>query len=721
VIVSEAGSIRMLALARLIVRQRLRTIKNGLRARGRGRFPLLVTLLGVMFSLAYVELFRQAFEKVARYARPEGQVAALALYAGALAFASFAAKSASSEAVRAGSPENEFLLSRPVALSALVGARGLADALTDPVGALFLLPILLAGAFVWKLGAAAWPVAIATSMLVQVTISVLSYAAQVAVVRYVAVARRRPVWMALRLGAALALSMLWMLGTWVLRAPEKLGAWLTPMADWARAWPGTLVVAPLAALHRGAPGAALAALAALALVAVLATFAAAAVARRAGLDGWEEAGAGWADVAPAPGRQRPPTAATKDLRLIVRDRPQLMALVAMPVFFVGVQIFGAAGLAWSTETIGRVSFLAYSLAAYLATIGPLAHMQAERRAFWILRTVPVPLGRLLGAKARAWAIIVGATAAAAFVPLSFAAAGATALERVADGVLVVGGAAGMSFLAVAMAASGADLSDEQGTAVGPSTIYAFLLVGGLYNLVLVGEPRTRVAGLVLYAFLIWAAWRAGVERAELCMDPEAVRVRRLRVVDGALLLIVFALGGRLVAESLQRFGAAAATLALPSMLGFAVLTGGAAAIMLLRHPRARPARRGLLVSIALGLALGVALGLAARRLGPHADGPDPRVLAVAVLVVLGEELVFRGIVQRTLEEDLSSRGISADLAATAAAVATVALAAVAAETAGGVAARYVLAHATAATTRALTGRATPAWLTRATAMVVLLG
>ena len=31
-------------------------------------------------------------------------------------------------------------------------------------------------------------------------------------------------------------------------------------------------------------------------------------------------------------------------------------------------------------------------------------MQAERRAFWILRTVPVPLARLLAAKARAWAV-----------------------------------------------------------------------------------------------------------------------------------------------------------------------------------------------------------------------------------------------------------------------------------------------------------------------------
>ena len=53
---------------------------------------------------------------------------------GTLAFGSLTAKAASSEAVRAGSPENEFLLARPVALPTVVAARGLADAVTDPVG-----------------------------------------------------------------------------------------------------------------------------------------------------------------------------------------------------------------------------------------------------------------------------------------------------------------------------------------------------------------------------------------------------------------------------------------------------------------------------------------------------------------------------------------------------------------------------------------------------------
>ena len=43
----------------------------------------------------------------------------------------------------------------------------------------------------------------------------------------------------------------------------------------------------------------------------------------------------------------------------------------MPVIFVGVQIFGAAGWSWSTESVQRVSYLSFSLCLYMATIGPL--------------------------------------------------------------------------------------------------------------------------------------------------------------------------------------------------------------------------------------------------------------------------------------------------------------------------------------------------------------
>src|SRR5262245_52733492 len=197
-------------------------MRNAFRVRRRGRPVAFVAIIGLVTGLAYVGLFAQSFSIVAQTVDMRGQLAVLALVTGTIAFGSLAARAASSEAVRAGSPENEFLLARPVSLASLVAARGLADAITDPVGALFLLPVLIAATWVWRLGPAAWPVAAGISLLMQVGISMLAYAVQLAVVRWVPGGRRRMMWTALRLVAALSLATLWMLGTWIMRAPAAL-------------------------------------------------------------------------------------------------------------------------------------------------------------------------------------------------------------------------------------------------------------------------------------------------------------------------------------------------------------------------------------------------------------------------------------------------------------------------------------------------------------------
>jgi hypothetical protein len=708
---AAASSISTASLAGLFIRFRVRSFRNGLRARGRGRSPLLVAAVGLLVSLAYVGLFIQAFSAIVAAGDAAAEVAALSVVTAGLALASLAAKAASSEAARAGSPENEFLLARPVSLPALVTARGLADAVTDPVGALFLLPVLVAAALSWRLGpATSLAIGVSTSMLVQVAISVLAYTTQILVVHIVPAARRRPVWMALRLGAALAMAVMWMLGTWVLRAPASLAARLSTWAD-VLAWsPGALIAAPLDALSRGDAGGVWLGLLGLAVVAGTATLLAAAIARRAGLQGWEEAGASWAEAAHAPASGRPLTAAGKDLRLVVRDRPQLLALVAMPAIFIGIQVFGAVGWSWSTATLARVSCLAYSLALYMATTGPLAHMQAERRAFWILRTVPVPLSRLLAGKARAWSFIVAATAAVAFVPLSFAIDAASAFDRFAAGVLVVGGAAAMTFLAVAMAAGGADLSDDQSTAVGPGTIYEFLLVGGLFNLVLVGDVATRLGGLALYAFAIWAHWRTGVERAGECMDAEAVRLRRFRIGDGASLLIVYALATRGLAALAPGIGAGTAA---NLQLAFGIALGIASAIYIARRP-ALPQRRGWPASAAMAIVLGAALGLAARGLGAVTPGAlAPSLLPLAALAIAAEELLLRGVTQTALERELRHRWLAGAIGL---ALTVVVLAVAGGGT--GLILPVLGAHAVAAAARASTGRTAAAWLARLAALGV---
>src|SRR5207237_4987711 len=107
----------------------------------------------------------------------------------------------------------------------------------------------------------------------------------------------------------------------------------------------------------------------------------------------------------------------------------------------------------------HVAVLSFSLAAYMATFGPLAHMEAERRAFWLLRVAPVPLGRLLAAKALFWSAIVGGTAAAVAAGLLLL--GDAPIEAAALGPvgLAVLGAVTVTWLAVGMAAGSADFSD----------------------------------------------------------------------------------------------------------------------------------------------------------------------------------------------------------------------------------------------------------------------
>ena len=622
------------------MRARVRSLRNGVRLRGRVRAPVVVAAAALVTSVAYVGLFAQAFAVVVATVGPRGQGAALGVVAGLLAFGSWAAKAASSEALRAGSPENEFLLSRPIGLGALVAGRGLADALTDPMGALFLFPVLFAASLVWRLPAAAWLMAVVISGLVQLGISMLAYAAQVALVRLVRPPRRRGAWVAMRLLAALSLAALWMLGTGVLRDPAALAARLAAAPSWLSSTPGALIAAPLATWAGGAGrGAAVAALGWLALAVAAAAALAVGIARWAGLGGWEEAGAAWADAAAVPRRGGAITAANKDLRLIIRDRTQLLVLVAMPAIFVGVQIFGAAGWAWSTASLARVSCLSYSLALYMTTIGPLTHMQAERRAFWILRAVPVPLGRLLAAKARAWAVIVGATAAVTFAALCFLMPPAPLSAVIGSGVLVTGGAVAMSFLAVAMSSGGADLSDDQSPAVGPTTIYAFLLVGGLYNLVLTGDAATRAAGLLLYFFTLAAYWADGVARAEICYDAEAIRAPRLRLADGATLALLAALAARGVASvaASARGSALAAVLGLG--LGVRVLLA-LAGLHLLRRAGRTPgdsgARRWWLAGFALAAAAGVWL-----RWGP--------------IGIVADEIIWRGVLQGSVERSFAER------------------------------------------------------------------
>jgi len=686
---ADAGAISTLRLTRLFVGLRWRLVRNAFRRRrqrGGGSGYTLPLAMGLLTSIAYVGLFSQSFGAIVAATDLDGQRAALALIAGTIAFGALAARAASGDAALAGTPENEFLLTRPTSVPSLVVARSLAGAVTDPFGALFLFPVLVAAALTWGLGPGAWLAAAATSMLAQIGIAAAAQAAQILLVRYTPPRRRRLLWMALRLVASATLALLWMTGTWVLRAPRALAlaldTWRAPLA-WS---PGGLLARPLLAARLGDPLGVALGLALLAAVTAGLLALSFAVARRAGMHGWEEAGASWAEAEPqrvgaAARRARPLTAASKDFRLIVRDRSQLLALIAAPVIFVGVQIFGAAGWGWSTASSTRVAMLVFSLCLYMATIGPLAHMQAERRSFWILRTVPIPLGRLMFAKARTWAAALGTLAALAFLSLSAGVPETSWAERLALVVWVAVGAAGLAFIAVALACQAADLSDEQRPAIGPGTIYLFLAVGALYNVVLGEAGAERWRWLALYLFLALALWSTGMKQAEECLDPEAHRRRAVRLGDAAVLVLVSALGNRAVVRVVDGVNdpgsAEAASAKLIAGVALSVLLGGAAALYLW-HRRgagagAVPPRLTWAPAAAVALALGLGLGLVMRAGG---WGVPLAQLPVALTLVASDELIFRGCLQRAWYEQWAGRARGA-LASAAAAALTVASAALA--------------------------------------------
>ncbi len=640
----------VLGLSRLLVAARLRSLWNGWRA---PRRPSLRVAWVMMLAapVAYVGLFASAFSTV----RAAGaQAALLNLVCAAMALASCLGKAASSEAVVAGSGENEFLLTRPLSLDTLVLARSLASTATDLFSACFLLPLLLAASLAWHLGVAGLVVGVATSVLAQIAVAAMAQGIQVGLVRCVRPARRRTLWAVLGLLAAVAMAAVWVLGTQVIRAPaataRALGTW-----DVLRTWPLNALAAPLNALARSGGLAAAVALAGLAALVLLTLGLVLLVVRWAARDGWEHAGLPWVEAGVPTRRAGPLTPFGKEVRLLTRDRSRLMTLAVAPAIFVGIQIFGSAGWEWITSSPRHAAVMAFSLAAYMATYGPLGHMTAERHAFWILRMSPAPLGRLMAWKALFWALVVAGTAgvvyASAFL-LSPLVASAEALEL---GLLVVAGAVTVAGLAIGMGCRGADLSDEHRPALGAGTIWLFMFTAALFNAALLGDGQVRVRALILYATCVILHWVTGLEHVASVYDSEA-QVRGLPLAgDGASLAILLYLGqhsGRLVLPVASREEALAAAV-------WAGILALAAALYLGRCSAAR-AHRGWLPALALAVVVGAAGALASPRpLWRLGDAG-----AVALLVTaLAEELIFRGIVQRSLAERWRERGAAGGVTA----------------------------------------------------------
>jgi hypothetical protein len=632
-----------LALCRLLIGLRLRSWRNRLKGGPNVGTARLATLIGLLVPAAYLGLFVSAFQVLGQQG-PGAERGGLALACTAIALASCALKIAGREAVTGAGGENEFLLARPVSLPSLVLARGLAGAVTDLYDALFLLPVLAAAALAWGLGPVALALAAVCSVLVQIAVSATAQGAQILAVRLLPPGGRRLFWTACALAAALAMASLWMAGSAVLRDPAGMSGFLGEYRRWIEWLPGAWIAAPLTALRAGAPLAAAAWLSALLIGSTMALTLASALAALCARRGWEPAGAPWAAGLPDRPDQRRSglTLFRKEWRVISRDRTRLITFLAMPALFVGLQVFGSAGWTWLSGDVTRVGLLAYSLAAYAATFGPLQHMGAEGPAFWILHTAPLSMGRLLAAKAAFWTCLVAALAGSVYALLIALAGLPVGAEALGLGALLIAGAATVAFLAVGLATEVADLSDQRRPAVSIGTTYLFMLVAGLFNAALLQSGLDRWRALLLYLLAAAAAWGAGVARARLLFDAEATRRPALSPTLGAVGAVLLFLGERASRMAAAALDPQAATWA---PLPWIALVGAGLVVHRWRNRSAAPWRGGPLAAVGQATALGVLAALAARMFGPPASTIVPAVLLVRALV---EEVAVRGLFQAGL-------------------------------------------------------------------------
>jgi hypothetical protein len=648
----SVASIPSLRLLRLLVRFRLRHTWNGFR-RGGGSGSKWVGLVALVLPLTYVGLFATAFGVVARLGSWTVQVATLAVVVWGLTVASLVSKLTGGDAVVAGTGENEFYLSRPVGLANLVVARALAASVLDVWGSLFLLPVLAAASYVWRLGPLSFAVSLMTSVILQVILVAIGQSVGLGLLGRVTLAKRRILATVLGLLSALSVAVLWVVASFVLRRPDAFVRAVEPWAaDIAGGWL-SIVVRPLVLLREQGALACCLWLLMLSALALVALWGASRVAAVAARRGWQDAGMPFDSGAVSRTTSKGPalSIAAKELRLLLRDRSRVVALLAMPFLFVGVQVFGAAGMEVFNGGPQRAGLVAYSLAAYLATLGPLPHMQAERRAFWILRSVPVPLGWIMWGKVKAWLFLivgVGVLAFAATIAIGggFYFSDPALWKTLA---LVVTGSSMVCVLAVGAGCNAADLSDEGRNALGPGSVYVFLMVAGLFNLALMRDGELAWRTLVVYASAVVLVWLSGVRRAETALDPG--RLRPVTTSDGAMASVLLFCGIHLInlapaglsAEESRVGRAIWAALVAAGSLFFlwsvrrGLVSKGATVLPLFGPWRGRGWMR-----MAGGSVL-VVSAFVVLRVTLH---PVP----TALLLVLAEEVVLRSILQRSLHE-----------------------------------------------------------------------
>ncbi len=379
----------------------------------------------------------------------------------------------------------------------------------------------------------------------------------------------------------------------------------------------------------------------------------------------------------------------RELLLLRRDRTFMAQTLVFPVVMVGAQVFINAG----GNLLGRaithpetLATIAFGLGAYTLMASAMQTLNAEGRALWILYCVPRPLEFVLWQKAKLWAAVATLYAAVVFA-VAIGLAGHVTPQFAASAAIVLAGVPIFAVIATALGVFACDpLAEEVQRRVRVAYVYLYMVLASLYAYAVYATTLwQRGALMILSALLAAALWQKARDQFDYLLDPSASPPARVSVADGMMAALLFFVLQGLV---LGFFIGIKAAISPAAMLWISFCTAGAVTYAAVRFIYWRAGTQGvprivganLRGALPWGVAGGVAAALGgiayivvASSLGVLPRAPHPSLAAalwLAPLAILAaplfEEFIFRGLIfgglRRTLgpiAATLASAGIFA--------------------------------------------------------------
>jgi hypothetical protein len=245
----------------------------------------------------------------------------------------------------------------------------------------------------------------------------------------------------------------------------------------------------------------------------------------------------------APIRGRSGGIAGKELRLLRRDKNQLMRLVLIPLLAL---LFAGLTYAGSIEAyisdFRHVAAMAYGIGAFLMLSTAFLVLVSEQNALWLLYTFPRPLHRVLLRKTYLWAGI-GLVLPVCILVSAIALGSAPTAQVIPLAALVVVGVVIQAFVASGIGVLGTTVLDTSKTRiVEPQYAYLFMFIAGLYAQVFFHTSAyTQFVIVAASSLLAVAIWQKVRDNVPYLLDPTQEPPPRIGVSDGLTGIVAFSL------------------------------------------------------------------------------------------------------------------------------------------------------------------------------------